>query len=89
MDQILTEADNGGGGKKGRGARIIAGTAVQDAVIRKCIFTNEVSGMVDGRGEESRNGRKGREGGSKARCGREALVARLGSKSWRRRARPA
>ena len=77
------------GGKEREGARIIAGTAaVQDAVIRKCIFTNEVSGMVDGRGEESRNGRKG-EGGSKARCGREALVARLGSKSWRRRARPA
>ena len=50
--------------RKGGGARIIAGTAVQDAVIRKCIFTNEVSGMVDGRGEESRNGRKG-EGGRK------------------------
>ena len=64
MDQILTEADNGGVGKKGGRARIIAVTAVQDAVIRKCIFTNEVSGMVDGRGEESRNGRKG-EGGRK------------------------
>ena len=36
------------GGKEREGARIIAVTAVQDAVIRKCIFTNEVSGMVDG-----------------------------------------
>ena len=75
-------------GKKGSGACIIAGTAaVQDAVIRKCIFTNEVTGM-DGV-KRAVTAERGREGGSKARRGREALVARLGSKSWRRRARPA
>ena len=62
-------------GGKGREA-FIAGTA-QDAVIRKCIFSNEVmDGRTEGRSEESRNGGRGKEGTN----GREGK--REGGRRW-------